>query len=73
MAQPGLVDFDERLARLSGLGDQIAAFSRAIDFELFRPEPKVARSPSDSSKGEEQELFPATRKGRTEKDVTVRP
>jgi IS5 family transposase len=51
MAQPGFFDIDERLARLSGLGDQLEAFSRAVDFELFRPELEVALSYSDGSKG----------------------
>jgi len=34
--QPGFFDVDERLKRLSGLGDQLEAFSRAVDFEIFR-------------------------------------
>lgn len=28
---------DERLARLSGLGDQLEALSQTVDFEVFRP------------------------------------
>ena len=31
-------DVEERLARLSGLGDQLDAFSRTVDFEVFRPD-----------------------------------
>ncbi|GBR52309.1 hypothetical protein GCM10007872_29630 [Gluconobacter sphaericus NBRC 12467] len=27
--------FEERLARLSGPGDQLEAFSRTVDFEVF--------------------------------------
>lgn len=34
---PGLFDFDDRLKRLSDLGDQLEAFGRAVDFEMFRP------------------------------------
>ena len=33
---PGLFDFDDRLKRLSDLGDQLEAFGRAVDFEMFR-------------------------------------
>lgn len=33
MSQPGFFEVDERLARLSDLGDQLEAFSRAVDFE----------------------------------------
>jgi transposase, IS5 family len=33
---------DERVARLSDLGDQLEAFSRAVDFEQFRPDLKQA-------------------------------
>lgn len=51
MDQPGFFDIDERLARLSGLGDQLEAFSRAVDFELFRPELEKTLSYSDGSKG----------------------
>lgn len=51
MDQPGFFDIDERLARLSGLGDQLKAFSRAVDFELFRPELETALSHSDGSRG----------------------
>lgn len=51
MDQPGFFDIDERLSRLSGLGDQLEAFSRAVDFELFRQELDAALSYSDGSKG----------------------
>ncbi len=44
MDQPGFFDLDERLTRLSGLGDQLKAFSRAVDFKLFRPELERALS-----------------------------
>ena len=35
--QPGFFDVDDRLQRLSDLGDQLEAFCRVIDFEIFRP------------------------------------
>ncbi|MBS1039225.1 IS5/IS1182 family transposase, partial [Gluconobacter cerinus] len=38
MKQAGFFDVEERLARLSGLGDQLEAFSRTVDFEAFRPD-----------------------------------
>ena len=31
--QPGFFDFDDRLKRLSDLGDQLEAFRAAVDFE----------------------------------------
>ena len=35
--QAGFFDVDERLRRLSDLGDQLLAFVRVVDFEIFRP------------------------------------
>nr|WP_249201644.1 IS5 family transposase [Gluconobacter sphaericus] len=51
MKQPGFFDVEERLARLSGLGDQLEAFSRTVDFEVFRPDLEQALAYSDGSKG----------------------
>jgi hypothetical protein len=34
---PGLFDLDDRLKRLSDIGDQLEAFSRVVNFEMFRP------------------------------------
>ncbi len=34
--QAGFFDMDERLKRLSDLGDQLEAFAGAVDFEVFR-------------------------------------
>ncbi|BCI66616.1 IS5 family transposase ISMac22 [Acetobacter aceti] len=51
MNQPGFFDVEERLARLSGLGDQLEAFSRTVDFEVFRPDLDKALSYSDGRKG----------------------
>jgi transposase, IS5 family len=36
--QPGFFNIDDRLKRLSDLGDQLETFRSALDFELFRPE-----------------------------------
>ena len=42
--QPGFFDIDERLKRLSDLGDQLETFRLAVNFELFRPELNAAVS-----------------------------
>ncbi|GLQ63907.1 hypothetical protein GCM10007867_27530 [Gluconobacter cerinus] len=47
----GVLWCDERLARLSGLGDQLEAFSPTVDFEAFRPDLEKALAYSDRSKG----------------------
>ena len=44
-------DVDDRLKRLSDLGDRLEAFRAAVDFELFRAELNVALSYSDGSEG----------------------
>ena len=49
--QPGLFDVDERLKRLSDLGDQLLAFAAAVDFEIFRPELTRALAYSDGAQG----------------------
>jgi len=51
MKQAGVFDVEERLARLSELGDQLEAFSRIVDFEAFRPGLEKALAYSDGSKG----------------------
>jgi transposase len=51
MKQPGFFDVEVRLSRLSRLGDQLEAFSRTVNFEVFRPELSKALSYSDGSKG----------------------
>ena len=51
MKQSGFFDVEERLARLSALGDQLEAFSRTVDFEVFRPELNKSLVYSDGSKG----------------------
>jgi transposase, IS5 family len=49
--QLSFFDVDERLRRLSDLGDQLEAYGRVVDFELFRPELEAALSYSDGAKG----------------------
>lgn len=49
--QPGFFDIDERLRRLSDIGDQLEAYSEVVDFEMFRPELEAALSYSDGAKG----------------------
>ena len=49
--QRGLFDVDERLKRLSDLGDQLLAFAAAVDFEMFRSELTRALAYSDGSQG----------------------
>jgi len=51
MKQSGFFDVDERLARLSGLGDQLNAFFQIVDFEVFRPDPEQDLVYSDGRKG----------------------
>ena len=48
---PGLFDVDERLQRLSDIGDQLEAFLRVVDFEMFRPELDAALGYGDGAKG----------------------
>jgi hypothetical protein len=45
--QAGFFDIDERLKRLSDLGDQLEAFAGAVDFEVFRADLTKALSYSD--------------------------
>lgn len=49
--QPGFFDIDERLKRLSDLGDQLEAFAGAVDFEIFRTDLVKALAYSDGSQG----------------------
>lgn len=49
--QAGFFDMDERLKRLSDLGDQLEAFAGAVDFEVFRADLVKALSYSDGSRG----------------------
>ncbi len=49
--QPGFFDVGERLARLSGPGNQLEAFSRTVNCEVFRPDLVQVLAYSDGSKG----------------------
>ena len=49
--QRGFFDVDDRLKRLSDLGDRLEAFRATVDFELFRAELNLALSYSDGSEG----------------------
>src|SRR5271155_5441981 len=49
--QRGFFDVDERLKRLSDLGDQLLAFAGVVDFEVFRAELNAALAYSDSAQG----------------------
>jgi transposase, IS5 family len=56
--QPGLFDVEERLKRLSDLGDQLEAFARAVDYEQFRPTLDAALAYADGAKGGRPPLDP---------------
>lgn len=51
MGHPGLFDVDDRLARLSGLGDQLEGFVRAVDFGMFRPDLVSSLGYGDGAQG----------------------
>src|SRR5918997_2796898 len=56
--QPGIFDVEDCLKRLSDLGDQLEAFSAAVDFELFRPTLDAALAYADGAKGGRPPLDP---------------
>ena len=49
--QPGLFDVEERLKRLSDIGDALEAYAAAVDFELFWPDLESALAYSDGARG----------------------
>ena len=49
--QTGFFDVDDRLKRLSKLGDQLEAFRAAVDFEIFRSDLVMALAYSDGAQG----------------------
>lgn len=49
--QRGFFNVDDRLKRLSDLGDQLEAFRAAVEFEAFRPDLNAALYYSDGSQG----------------------
>lgn len=50
-AQPGFFDIEDRLKRLSNLGDHLESYAGAVDFELFRAALDAALAYADGSKG----------------------
>ena len=46
-----IFDVEERLQRLSNIGDQLEAYAAVVDFGLFRPDLETALGYSDGSKG----------------------
>ena len=58
--EPGFFDVDERLRWLSDLGDQLLAFTAAVDFEMFRPELTWALAYADGSQGGRPPFDPVT-------------
>jgi transposase, IS5 family len=49
--QAGFFDVDDRLERLSDLGDQLEAFQAAVNFEMFRSELNGALAYSEGTQG----------------------
>ena len=49
--QPGFFDIDDRLKRLSDLGDQLETFRSAVDFEVFRPEMRCSATQTGRKAG----------------------
>src|SRR4030088_3009806 len=49
--EAGFLDVDDRLQRLSDLGDQLEACEAAVEFETFRPELNAALTYSDGTQG----------------------
>jgi transposase, IS5 family len=49
--QAGFFDVDERLQRLSDLGDQLEAYAATVDFEIFRSPLEAALAYADGLKG----------------------
>ena len=49
--QHGLFDVEERLQRLSDIGDQLEAYAAVVDFEIFRADLEAALGYADGAKG----------------------
>src|SRR5271163_5064848 len=49
--QPGFFDVDNRLKRLSDLGDDLEAFRSVTDFEIFRADLVLALAYSEGAQG----------------------
>ena len=50
-AGPGFFDVDDRLKRLSDLGDQLEAYGRIVDFEAFRTDLEMALAYTSGAHG----------------------
>lgn len=59
--EPGLFDVDERLQRLSDIGDQLEAFAAVVDFEIFRPDLDAALGYGDGARGGRPPFDPVVR------------
>jgi IS5 family transposase len=59
VGQAGFFDVDDRLKRLSDLGDQLDAFAQVVDFELFRPDLLQALAYSSGAQGGRPPFDPA--------------
>lgn len=49
--QAGFFDIDDRLKRLSDIGNQLEAYTEAVDFEVFRADLDAALNYRDGAKG----------------------
>ena len=49
--QPGFFYVEERLQRLSDIGDQLEAYAAVVDFKIFRADLEAALGYSDGAKG----------------------
>jgi transposase len=56
--RPSFFDIDERLHRLSGLGDHLEAFAEAVDFEMLRADFMAALNYSDGAQGGRPPFIP---------------
>src|SRR3546814_19952315 len=68
MGHPGFFDVDDRLARLSGLGDQLEGFGRAVDFGMFRPDLVSALGYGDGAQGGRPPFDPSSEERRVGKE-----
>src|SRR5829696_6288810 len=50
-SQPGFFDVDARRRRLSHLGDQLEAYGRVVDFDIFRSDLEAALADADGATG----------------------
>ena len=53
----GFFNVDDRLGRLSDLGDQLEDYAATVDFEIFCPTLEAASNSSDGAKGSRQDAL----------------